>query len=111
MTRFTKLIAIAMMVLSASTAGATDYLVCDFDKYEIGHTWKVWNNFGDTSGSTATVEVDPKNANNKVLHVVNRGWNDHIEFELPEEFAGTKFTDRVESVSVRIMRHQNDPCG
>lgn len=111
MTRFTKLIAIAVMVLSASTAGATDYLVCDFDKYEIGHTWKVWNNFGDTSGSTATVEVDPKNANNKVLHVVNRGWNDHIEFELPEEFAGTKFTDRVESVSVRIMRHQNDPCG
>lgn len=111
MTRFTKLMAIPMMALSVSTVCATDYLVCDFENCEIGQTFKVWNNFGESSSTTATVEADPKNANNKVLHVVNRSWNDHIEFELPAEFAGTNFTDRVETVALRIMRHKNDPCG
>ncbi|MDE6741602.1 MAG: hypothetical protein K2J58_04655, partial [Muribaculaceae bacterium] len=111
MTRFTNLLAIPMMALSIPTASATDYLVCDFENCETGKTFKVWNNFGDSSATTATVEVDPKNANNKVLHVVNRSWNDHIEFELPAEFAGTNFTDRVENVTARIMRHKNDPCG
>lgn len=111
MMRFTKLMAIAGMALSTSAVYATDYLVCDFENCEIGQTFKIWNNFGGSSTTTATVETDPKNADNKVLHVVNRSWNDHIEFELPEEFAGTKFTDRIENVSVRIMRHQNDPCG
>ena len=100
-----------VMSLGASVAWATDYLVCDFEQCEVGQAFKVWNNFGDTSATTATVEIDPKDAGNKVLHVVNRGWNDHIEFELPEEFAGINFTDRVETVSVRIMRHKNDPCG
>lgn len=111
MTRFTKLLAIPVMALSASYAYATDYLVCDFESFEIGHSFKVWNNFGDASATTATVEADPNNAENKVLHVVNRGWNDHVEFQLPDEFAGTKFTDRIENVSVRICRHKNDPCG
>lgn len=111
MTRIVKLITIAGMVLSSFTLHATDYLVCDFEQYEAGYAWKVWNNYGDQTSTTATVEIDPKNANNKVLHIVNRNWNDHVEFELPAEFAGTNFSDRVESVSVRIMRHQNDPCG
>ena len=103
--------AIATLTLTAASAGATDFLVCDFENYEVGHTWKVWNNFGDNTTTTATVEADPKNSNNKVLHIINRNWNDHVEFELPAEFAGTNFTDRVENVSVRIMRHQDDPCG
>lgn len=100
-----------MALAATATAWATDYLVCDFEQCEVGQAFKVWNNFGDATTTTATVEVDPKNANNKVLHIVNRGWNDHVEFELPEEFAGTNFSDRVENITVRIMRHQNDPCG
>lgn len=100
-----------MAALSALTMSATDYGVCDFEDCEIGQTFKVWNNFGDSSTTTAVVEADPKNADNKVLHITNRGWNDHVEFELPEEFAGTKFTDRIETLSVKICRHQNDPCG
>lgn len=103
--------AIAAMALSASNVRATDYLVCDFENYEIGQTWTVWNNFGDATTTTATVEADPKNSSNKVLHIVNRNWNDHVEFQLPSEFAGTNFTDKIETLSVRIMRHQNDPCG
>ncbi len=98
------------MALQASGAAATDYLVCDFENCEIGQTWKIWNNFGDSSTTTATVEADPKNAGNKVLHIVNRGWNDHVEFEIPAELAGSNFTDRIETLSLRICRHQNDPC-
>ena len=111
MTRFTKLLSIPMMALSASTALATDYLVCDFENCEIGQTFKVWNNFGDSSATTAVVESDPKNSKNKVLHITNRGWNDHVEFELPSEFAGKNFSDRIETLSLKICRHQNDPCG
>ncbi|MDE5813482.1 MAG: endo-1,4-beta-xylanase, partial [Muribaculaceae bacterium] len=108
----TKISAIAAVAMAAGTAmaSATDYLVCDFEDYEIGQTFKVWNNFGDSSTTTATVEADPKNANNKVLHIVNRSWNDHVEFELPEEFAGARFSDRIETLSLKIMRHKNDPC-
>ncbi|MDE6548814.1 MAG: hypothetical protein K2L22_07440, partial [Muribaculaceae bacterium] len=111
MMRFTKMIAIAGMALSSSGAYAVDYLVCDFEDCEIGQTFKVWNNFGDSSTTTAVVESDPMNANNKVLHITNHSWNDHVEFELPEEFAGRNFSDRIETLSVKICRHQSDPCG
>ena len=103
--------AIATVALSASEVLATDYLVCDFEDCEIGQTFKVWNNFGDVNTTSAVVEADPKNPNNKVLHITNRGWNDHVEFELPAEFAGTKFSDRIETLSLKICRHKNDPCG
>lgn len=111
MTRLAKLLAIPMAVFSASTVFATDYLVCDFENFEIGQTFKIWNNFGDSSATTAVVEADPKNSNNKVLHITNRGWNDHVEFELPTELAGRNFSDKIETLSLKICRHQNDPCG
>ncbi len=111
MTRFLKILGLPVLAMSASTVCATDYLVCDFEDCEIGQTFKVWNNFGDSSTTTAVVEADPKNAKNKVLHITNRSWNDHVEFELPAEFAGIKFSDRIETLQVKICRHQNDPCG
>ncbi|MDE5839918.1 MAG: hypothetical protein K2H49_03260, partial [Muribaculaceae bacterium] len=111
MKRFAKLLVIPLIGLSASTAYSTDYLVCDFEDCEIGQTFKVWNNFGGVPATTAVVEADPKNSKNKVLHITNHGWNDHVEFELPAEFAGTNFTDRIETLSVKICRHKNDPCG
>lgn len=111
MMRFVKYLIAPVMVLAATTVFATDYLVCDFEGCEIGQTFKVWNNFGDSSSTTAVVEADPKNSSNKVLHITNRSWNDHVEFELPAEFAGANFSDRIETVSVKICRHKNDPCG
>lgn len=111
MTQFWKILAVPMIAMTASTVWATDYLVCDFESYEIGQAFKVWNNFGDSSATTAVVETDPKNSKNKVLHITNKSWNDHVEFELPAEFAGTNFSDRIETISVRICRHKDDPCG
>lgn len=111
MTRFLKIFGFGVLAVASSTAGATNYLVSDFEDCEIGQTFKVWNNFGDSSTTTAVVEADPKNSDNKVLHITNHGWNDHVEFELPAEFAGGNFSDRIETVSVKICRHKNDPCG
>ncbi|MDE6286884.1 MAG: endo-1,4-beta-xylanase, partial [Muribaculaceae bacterium] len=71
----------------------------------------VWNSYGVNQSTTAVVVADPKNSSNKVLRVTNHGWNDHVEFQLPAEFAGTAFSDKVETVTVKICRHQNDPCG
>ncbi len=111
MIRFERFLLLPAVALTVSSASATDFLVCDFEDCEIGQTFKVWNNFGDATTTTATVVADPKNSANKVLHIVNRNWNDHIEFELPAEFAGTNFSDRIETLSLKICRHQNDPCG
>lgn len=103
---------IAIWTSCVSAVMATDFLVEDFDSYPIGHPFPIWNNFGDSSqATTAIVETDPLDASNKVLHVVNRGWNDHVEFKLPSEFAGQAFADRIETVEVRLCRHRNDPCG
>lgn len=111
MIRFTRIPALSAMVLAFSTMSASDYLVCDFEGCEIGQSFPIWNNFGDSSTTTAVVEADPKNADNKVLHITNHSWNDHIEFQLPEEYSGQNFSDKVEKLAVRICRHANDPCG
>lgn len=103
--------AIVFMALATVDTRAADYVVCDFEDCEIGQKFTVWNNFGDTSSTTATVEADPKNPANKVLHIVNKSWNDHVEFLLPEEYTGAGFNDKVEILSVKICRHANDPCG
>ncbi|MDE6393777.1 MAG: hypothetical protein K2K77_00410, partial [Duncaniella sp.] len=102
---------IVSLCAGVAVMSASSYTLCDFESYELGQTLKVWNNFGGTSETSAVVEADPLNANNKVLHITNKSWNDHIEFLLPTEYAGQNFAGKVESVSVRICRHQNDPCG
>lgn len=111
MNRFIKILSLLSMSATALSVAATDYLVQDFENCEIGQTFKVWNNFGDSSTTTAIVEADPLNSNNKVLHITNHSWNDHVEFELPEEFAGANFSDKIETLSLNICRHKNDPCG
>lgn len=108
---------IRALALAAASFGAVTgmdaavYKVCDFEDCNIGQTFTVWNNFGDATTTTATVEADPANSSNKVLHIVNHGWNDHVEFLLPPEYAGANFGQKVEVVSVKIRRHKNDPCG
>lgn len=108
---FKKLLSIPILLgLPALVHGAT-YKVCDFEDYELGQTVKIWNAYSGESGTTAVVVADPANSANKVLRITNKGWNDHVEFELPEEFAGTKFSDKFETLSLKIRRHANDPCG
>ena len=57
-----------LSVLCQMKANATK--VWDFEDCEIGQEFKMWNLFGsEASTSSAVVEADPKNPNNKVLHV------------------------------------------
>lgn len=109
--KFKKILAIPLLIGTATIANAADYVVCDFEDCEIGQKFTIWNNYGGSSTTTAVVEVDPKNSKNKVLHVTNHSWNDHVEFTLPEKYAGTKFSDAFEKVTATIYRHPNDPCG
>lgn len=97
------------IMMAASAANAVEYKVCDFENCEIGQTFTVWNSFGEASSTTATVEADPKVSGNKVLHIVNKGWNDYVELVLPDEYAGANFGDKVDQVSLKIFRDKNDP--
>lgn len=89
-------------------AYATPLTVCDFEDYEIGTTWKMWSRYNLNVNSTATVEADPKNAGNKVLHVVLNDWNCCPEFVIPGDLAGKALTNRYSMVKCQLYRSQSD---
>lgn len=97
-------------LLCSANAFGTPFTVCDFENYEIGHAFRVWNFYGGESPSTAIVEADPANPANKVLHITLKGWNDYVEFTLPDEYAGARLTDTFASLSLMVYRDANDPC-
>ncbi|MDO4334371.1 MAG: hypothetical protein Q4C37_00860 [Bacteroidales bacterium] len=101
----------ASILLAANASEASEFVRCDFEDCAIGQSFKIWNSFSDDVAATATVEADPLNAGNKVLHVVNHGWNDHVEFQLPPEYADPAFAEKVENISLKICRHKYDQCG
>lgn len=94
--------------VTAAVANATPLTVCDFENYPIGTTWTMWHNGSGDITSTATVEADPANASNKVLHIVLKEWGCHPEFELPTELRGKALTDRYPMVTCDIYRSGND---
>lgn len=94
--------------VTAAAANATPLTVCDFENYPIGTTWTMWHNGSGDIASTATVEADPANADNKVLHIVLKEWGCHPEFELPTELRGKALTDRYPMVTCDIYRSGND---
>ena len=86
------LILAAALVLPA-LANAETYVVCDFENHEIGQSVPLWNRYGAAPAATARVVADPADANNKVLLVDLKEWNDYPEFILPAEYAGTALTE------------------
>lgn len=94
-------------VVSASVC-AEPLTVCDFENYEVGTTWTMWNRYGGGEASTATVVNDPANANNKVLHVVVKNWNSHAEFAVPGELTGKALTDRYPTLRCQLYRGNGD---
>ncbi|MDE6377211.1 MAG: hypothetical protein K2K72_00530, partial [Duncaniella sp.] len=99
--------ALSLFWLSVS-AGDNKLNVCDFQDYEIGHVFKVWNVWGNDTQSTAVVEADPEGGDNKVLHVTSRNWNDYIQFELDESLAGPEFSVKYQTVNFSYRLHSND---
>lgn len=103
-----KILCSAAAVLTAAATHAVPLTVCDFESYPVGTTWTLWHNGTGEIASTATVETDPANASNKVLHVVLKEWGCHPEFVLPTELRGQALTARYPMVTCDIYRSPSD---
>ena len=81
-------------LLSLFTAlPAEEYLLYNFENYEIGTEFpmkEVWGNpFG--AKSHAVVAADPTGKDNKVLHVIVDTWNTYPVYSLPDGFTAADF--------------------
>ena len=99
-----KLLALGLSTLMCAATYAAPLTVCDFEDYPIGTEWTMWN----TQSSTAKVEADPLNANNKVLHVVLKDWVCHPEFTLSTELTGKALTDRYPTLRYQLYRSPSE---
>lgn len=86
------------------SASAAPLMVCDFEDYEVGTKWTLWDRYGSGESSTATVVADPTRAGNKVLHVVLKNWNCYPEFIIPGGLTGSAVTSRYSSVRCQLFR-------
>ncbi len=102
---------IVCAVLNTGIAVGAPLTLCDFEGYEVGTKFPIWNFYNESSQSTAIVEADPANPANKVLHITLKGWNDYIEFTLPDNLSGSRLTDAYNFVNIMVYRHPEDPCG
>lgn len=92
----------------ASVMKAEPLVVEDFDALPVGTKFVMWDRYNGPQTSTATVEQDPKNAANHVLHVVVKTWNTFPEFSVPSEYAGALLGKRFKSVRFRMLRPNSD---
>lgn len=101
-------IIVTILTVLCSGSVAAPLTVCDFENYDVGTEWVLWCSGGGVLASTAKVELDPKNADNKVLHIVLREWGCHPEFVLPTELRGKALTDRYPMVTYDLYRSADD---
>lgn len=93
----------AITALSLTTAQAAPLVIANFDDLPIGTTWTLWCRYGGHS-STATIEADPQNPQNHVLHIRLKDWNTFPEFVVPEQYAGMAICQRFDKVRFRLFR-------
>lgn len=103
-----KIYTLALMALTAAGVNAAPLNVCDFESYEIGTTWTLWQTNGGSVTSKAEVVADPKNAKNKVLHITLKDWGCHPEFTLPTDLRGKALTERYPMVRYKLYRSTSD---
>ena len=101
---------LAIPVLFPAAASAEALNVCDFENYEIGQELTLWNRYGAETTSTAKVVADPSNPLNKVLFVDLKDWNDYVELQLPEEFAGKNLTDNFTNIKFACISLKGYMC-
>ena len=103
-----RLLCLCVALLTVASFKAAPLIVCDFEDYAIGTTWTMWNVYSSTPVSTATVEADPTNPSNKVLHVRLSEWNCYPEFALLTELRGQALTRRYTMLRYRLYRSAED---
>lgn len=95
-----------VMMLVGMIANAQT-VIEDFEGIAIGTKWTMWSPYG-FGNSTATVEADPKDSNNHVLHIRVKDWNTFPEFDVPAEFAGMAILNRFSEVRFRLFRSSSE---
>ena len=85
-------------------ASAGDIVLCDFEANAIGDAYNMKNLYSPTTTSTAVVEADPANPQNKVLHVKNTEWNTFVEYALPDGVTGANLYDKYQTITFDIYR-------
>ena len=102
-----KKICFLAVLLSLFTAlPAEEYLLYDFENYEIGTKFNLKNVPGRPvgEGSYAVVAADPTDSNNKVLHVLLvNSWDTYPEYPLPDGFTAADFCT-YQSVAFSLYR-------
>lgn len=93
------LLTLAAALALPALANAETYVVCDFENHEIGQSVPLWNRYGAAPAATARVVADPADANNKVLLVDLKEWNDYTEFILPAGYAGAALTENFNTIT------------
>lgn len=92
---------------TAIISKAAPLVIENFESVAIGTKWTMWGRYG-IGNCTATVEADPQNSSNHVLHVKIDNWNTFPEFQLPEEYAGIKMRNRFHTLRYRLFRPNSD---
>jgi len=93
---------LAILLLTSISSKAV--VLEDFESYEVGTTLTLWNYWGNSPSGTGVVEIDPANANNKVLHVTINGWGNFYGITLPENLSGANLKKEADYINFRIYR-------
>lgn len=102
-----KKITLSLAFSLISLASNAQTVIANFDDIAIGTKWTMWSPYG-TSTSTATVEADPKNSSNHVLHIRVKEWNTFPEFNIPQEYAGATILDKFNTIRFRLYRSTSE---
>ncbi len=93
------------------SADARPVVLCDFEDLEIGQEFALWNFYGSEITSSAVVEADPLNANNKVLHISLKGWNTFVEVPLSEAVRQKLSDGGYDYLKLNLYRPAEDQGG
>lgn len=96
------------LFLLISLSSHAQVKLADFDDLPIGTKWTMWGAFGGVGSSTATIEADPTNKNNHVLHIKLKDWNTFPEFVVPDELAGFAVLSKCNNVRFRLYRSNSE---
>lgn len=100
-----KSLLLSAILLSAGSTASAQCVLANFEDVPVGTRWQLNNNGGTT---TATVEEEPGNPSNHILHVRLKDWGTFPVFQVPAELAGAAILKDYNSIRFRFYRTAND---
>ena len=106
------LIVVSLLTFSFTFAAEKKKKIEDFDKIEIGTTFKMYNSNGvelDPSVASATVIKDPNYEYGNVLHVKVGNVKSYVEIEMPDNLTASQASSKYEKLKFLIFRPEGQP--